>query len=101
MSPVVDILSRKRERAEVIYQLVLQKTKEYDMNSKDHQQNMSIIDRATGEDCDDGRLDAADDALDVLGDREARGVAGLGDDRVRGLHDGRGVVTGERGDAAV
>ncbi len=42
-----DILSRKRERAEVIYQLVLQKTKEYDMNSKDHQQNMSIIDRAT------------------------------------------------------
>jgi succinoglycan biosynthesis transport protein ExoP len=42
-----DILNRKRERAETMYQLVLQKTKEYDLNSKDTLQNMIVIDRAT------------------------------------------------------
>jgi capsular exopolysaccharide synthesis family protein len=41
-----DILNRKRERAETMYQLVLQKTKEYDLNSKDTLQNMTVIDRA-------------------------------------------------------
>ncbi len=42
-----DILSRKRERAETMYQMVLQKTKEYDLNSKDTLQNMVVTDRAT------------------------------------------------------
>ncbi len=42
-----DILNRKRERAETMYQMVLSKTKEYDLNSKDTLQNMVVIDRAT------------------------------------------------------
>lgn len=42
-----DILTRKRERAETMYQMVLQKTKEYDLNSKDTLQNMVVTDRAT------------------------------------------------------
>ncbi|HTH48431.1 MAG TPA: polysaccharide biosynthesis tyrosine autokinase [Candidatus Limnocylindria bacterium] len=42
-----DILNRKRERAETMYQMVLQKTKEYDLNSKDTLQNMVVVDHAT------------------------------------------------------
>jgi succinoglycan biosynthesis transport protein ExoP len=42
-----EVLQRQKERAETMYQLVLQKTKEYDLSSKDQLQNMVIIDRAT------------------------------------------------------
>jgi polysaccharide biosynthesis transport protein len=42
-----DILNRKRERIEMMYQAVLQKTKEYDLSTKDQLQNMTVIDRAT------------------------------------------------------
>ncbi len=41
-----DVLSRKKERAEAMYQLILGKTKEYDLSSKDLLQNMTIIDHA-------------------------------------------------------
>ena len=42
-----DVLNRQKERAETMYQLVLQKSKEYDLNSKDTLPNMVIIDHAT------------------------------------------------------
>lgn len=42
-----ELMQRQKERAETMYQLVLQKTKEYDLNSKDQLQNMMIIDKAT------------------------------------------------------
>ncbi len=41
-----DVLNRKRERAEAMYQLVLGKTKEYDLTQKDTIQNMRVIDPA-------------------------------------------------------
>jgi capsular exopolysaccharide synthesis family protein len=42
-----DVLNRKKERAEMMYQLVLQKSKEYDLVSKDTQQTMFVVDKAT------------------------------------------------------
>lgn len=42
-----DLLNRKKERAEMMYQLVLQKSKEYDLISKDTQQTMFVVDKAT------------------------------------------------------
>ena len=42
-----DVLARQKERAETMYQLILSKTKEFDINSKDTQNNMVIVDRAT------------------------------------------------------
>ncbi len=41
-----ELLLRQKERAETMYQLVLSKTKEYDLTSKEQMQNMVIIDRA-------------------------------------------------------
>lgn len=41
-----DVLNRKKERAEMMYQLVLQKSKEYDLVSKDTQQTMFVVDKA-------------------------------------------------------
>lgn len=42
-----EVLQSQKGRAETMYQLVMQKTKEYDLSSKDQLQNMVIIDRAT------------------------------------------------------
>ena len=42
-----DVLNRKKERSEMMYQLVLQKSKEYDLISKDTQQTMFVVDKAT------------------------------------------------------
>lgn len=41
-----ELMLRQKERAETMYQLVLSKTKEYDLSSKEQMQNMVIIDRA-------------------------------------------------------
>jgi capsular exopolysaccharide synthesis family protein len=41
-----DVLSRKKERVESMYQAILVKTKEYDMSSKELVQNMRIVDPA-------------------------------------------------------
>jgi capsular exopolysaccharide synthesis family protein len=41
-----ELLQRQKERAETMYQLVLSKTKEYDLSSKEQMQNMVVIDRA-------------------------------------------------------
>ncbi len=41
-----DVLSRQKERSEAMFQLILNKTKEYDLSSKDIVQNMTIIDHA-------------------------------------------------------
>lgn len=41
-----ELLLRQKERAETMYQLVLTKTKEYDLSSKEQVQNMVVIDRA-------------------------------------------------------
>jgi polysaccharide biosynthesis transport protein len=41
-----DVLRGKKERAEQMFQLILAKTKEYDISSKDILQNMTIIDYA-------------------------------------------------------
>ncbi len=42
-----DILNRQKERWEFMYQQVLAKMREYDLNSKDTAQNMVIVDRAS------------------------------------------------------
>ena len=42
-----DVLNRKKERSEMMYQLVLQKSKEYDLISKDTQETMFVVDKAT------------------------------------------------------
>ena len=42
-----DVLVRQKERAETMFQLILSKTKEFDINSKDTQNNIVIVDRAT------------------------------------------------------
>jgi succinoglycan biosynthesis transport protein ExoP len=41
-----DVLTRQKERSEFMYQQVLAKMREYDLNSKDTSQNMAIIDDA-------------------------------------------------------
>jgi capsular exopolysaccharide synthesis family protein len=41
-----ELMLRQKERAETMYQLVLSKTKEYDLSSKEQMQNMVVIDRA-------------------------------------------------------
>lgn len=41
-----DVLNRKRERVEAMYQLILAKTKEYDLGSKELVQNMRVVDPA-------------------------------------------------------
>lgn len=41
-----ELMLRQKERAETMYQLVLSKQKEFDLNSKEQMQNMVIIDRA-------------------------------------------------------
>ncbi len=41
-----DVLTRQKERSEAMFQLILTKTKEYDLSSKDIIQNMTIIDHA-------------------------------------------------------
>ncbi len=41
-----DVLNRKKERAEAMFQLIIAKTKEYDLSSKDVLQNMRITDQA-------------------------------------------------------
>jgi capsular exopolysaccharide synthesis family protein len=41
-----ELMLRQKERAETMYQLVLTRTKEYDLSSKEQMQNMVIIDRA-------------------------------------------------------
>ncbi|MFM8360371.1 MAG: GumC family protein [Verrucomicrobiota bacterium] len=41
-----EVLKGKRDRADQMFQLILQKTKEYDISQKDILQNMTIIDRA-------------------------------------------------------
>ena len=42
-----DLLNRKKEKAEMMYQLMLQKSKEYDLISKDTQQTMFVVDKAS------------------------------------------------------
>jgi len=44
-----DILNRKKERAEFMYQQVLAKMREYDLNSKDTAQNMAVVDHAAAQ----------------------------------------------------
>ncbi len=44
-----DVLSRQKERAEFMYQQVLAKMREYDLNSKDTAQNMVVVDRASAQ----------------------------------------------------
>lgn len=41
-----DVLNRKKERAEAMFQLLIAKTKEYDLSSKDILQNMRVVDQA-------------------------------------------------------
>ncbi len=41
-----DVLNRKKERAEAMFQLIIAKTKEYDLSSKDVLQNMRVVDQA-------------------------------------------------------
>ena len=41
-----DVLTRQKERSEFMYQQVLAKMREYDLNAKDTSQNMAIIDKA-------------------------------------------------------
>jgi capsular exopolysaccharide synthesis family protein len=41
-----DVLNRKKERAEAMFNLIIAKTKEYDLSSKDVLQNMRIVDQA-------------------------------------------------------
>ena len=41
-----DVLTRQKERSEFMYQQVLAKMREYDLNAKDTSQNMAIIDPA-------------------------------------------------------
>jgi len=42
-----DVYSRQRDRQEFMYQQVLAKMREYDLNSKDTTQNMLVVDRAS------------------------------------------------------
>jgi len=41
-----DVLTRQKERSEFMYQQVLAKMREYDLNAKDTSQNMAVIDKA-------------------------------------------------------